>query len=230
MLQWTTRLRDYLGSRGYEIAADELSNLREAEFIPPPRRHEADSQVGVELVPPQVMHAIPQGPDRKHKSPDEPLATDDKTNNVPVHSPEAFDFNRFWGCFNRSDDLRLHIYPRGTGIPPPGQDEQQRVQASRGISVDWFGQDVSIIWLSPSAFISTIKMSWTSPKKGLHTPIWLYALTFKVRQQCQARSTCSFYVYYIESFRKYKRRNTLYFKLKIFSQQSIPRVLHKRVD
>jgi hypothetical protein len=183
MLQWTTRLRDFLGNRGYEIAPDELSILREAEFIPPPRQHEADSQAGVELVPPLVMRAIPQGPDRMHKSLDEPLATDDKSNNAPVLFPEAFDFNRFWGCFNRSDDLRLHIYPRGTGIPPPGQDEQQRAQASRGISVDWFGEDVSITWLSPSAFISTIKMSWTSPKKGLHTLTWLYAITFKMRQQ-----------------------------------------------
>jgi hypothetical protein len=219
MLQRTTRLRDFLGNRGYEIKADELDYLFEAEFIP--QQHGAVSQAKVEHVPPQEMHAAPQGPGRKRKSTDEPLAADDKSNNPPVLFPPAFDFNRFWGCFIRSEQLRLHIYPRGTGIPPPGQRQQQRAHALRGVSVDWFGQNVSLIWLSPSAFISTVKMSWAGPKTGKHTPIWLYTIAFKMRQQCQTPSTCSFHIYYVESFRKYKRRNTLsspYLPLALFHQ------------
>jgi hypothetical protein len=220
MLQRTTRLRDFLGNRGYEIKADELDYLFEAEFIPT-QQNGVDSQAKVKHVPPQEMHAVPQGPGRKRKSTDEPLAADDKTNSPPVLFPRAIDFNRFWGCFIRSEQLQLHIYPRGTGIPPPSQRQQQRAHVLRGVSVDWFGQNVSLIWLSPSAFISTIKMSWTGPKTGKHTPIWLYTITFKMRQQCQTPSTCSFHIYYIESFRKYKRRNTLswpYLPLALFHQ------------
>jgi hypothetical protein len=221
MLQWTTRLRDFLGNRGFRIEADELSNLREAEFIP--QQHGADSQAKSENVSPPVVHAAPQGPGRKHKSTFEPYAADDKTTNAPTVFPEAFDFNLFWGCFNRTEHLRLHIHPRRGGIRPPAADQQQRTLATGGKPVDWFGEDVTLIWLSPSAFISTIKMSWISPKKGKHTPVWLYAMTFKTRQQC--RSTCSFYVYYIESFRKYKKRNTLsepYLPLELFRQMIPP--------
>jgi hypothetical protein len=193
MLRWTTRLRDFLGKRGYEIEAGSLPKLREADFIPPPLP-EADSQS-------KIKNAVLQGPDRKRKSIDGPH-DNDKTDSAPIAFPQSFDFYLFWWCFNRSQHLQLHIYPRGTGIPPPDHDQQQQ---SRCKPVDWFREDVSLLWLSPSIFISTIELSWASAKTAKLTPLWLYTITFHVRHSCGCPDVGSFHIYCIEYFEKYKR-------------------------
>jgi hypothetical protein len=219
MLQWTTRLRDFLTSRGYEMKADELNNLREAEFIPPPRRQGVDTQAESGNVPTQ--NAVPQGPNRKRKSRDEAHALHDESNSAAVVFPEAFGFNMFWGCFNRTEHLRLHIYPRGTGIHSPIPSQQQRKLTTRGNPSDWFGQDVSLLWLSPSVFISTMEMSWTSPKRGNNTPLWLYTITLEMRH---GKGTCSFHIYCIEYFQKYKRNkpSSPRLPLTLFRQVMLP--------
>jgi hypothetical protein len=189
MLQYTTRLRDILISRRYEIEPSSMYHLCEAEF------KRVDSQAS-----PHEQNAVPQRPVRKRKSTDEPLAADDESSTTSIVFPQAFHFHLFWRGFNRSKHLQFHIYPRGTGMHPPVQD--RHTLSIQGKPVDWFGQKVSLIWLTPSIFISTIRMSWTSAKTGKNAPLWMYTITLEMRH---GRGTCSFHIYCIEYFQKYKR-------------------------
>jgi hypothetical protein len=217
MLQWTTRLRDFLTRRGYEIDVRSLRDLREAEFTG------ADLQAESENISPSIMHAVPQGSDRKRKSTDEPVVADDGSSTAPVVFPQALHFNLFWGCFNRSKHLQLHIYPQGTGIHPIIPAQQQHALTTRGKPVDWLGEKVSLIWLSPSIFISTMAMSRASFKTGKTTPLWMYTITFETRHGIG--DNCSFHIYCIDYFQKYKRTARPSSRLPLtFFRQMLPRL------
>jgi hypothetical protein len=209
VLHYTNRLRDFLISRRYEIEPSSTYHLCEAEF------KTVDSQE-----PRREQKAVPQGTDRKRKSSDEPLAADDESNSDSIVFPQAFHFHLFWWGFDRSKHPQLHIYPQGTGIHPRVQDRQT---IRSGPVINDLFRNPSLIWLSPSIFISTIQMSWASAKTGKYTPLWMYSITLEARSRIEG--TGSFHIYCIEYFQKYKRNKPSSPRLPLmFFRQMLPRL------
>jgi hypothetical protein len=182
MLQWTTRLRDFLEDRGYEIDPRTWQVLREAEFI----CHASQSKTK-------------ESP-RKRKSSSDPgtTAADSAT------FPKDFDFHVFWGCFNRIKYLPVDIFPPNSGEHPQ-HETRQHLQNNPGTSVDWFQQDVALIWLSPTVFISNAVISWTSANTGNRNLLKLYKVTMEMNPAYGSQGVCSVYIYCLEYFHKYKR-------------------------
>jgi hypothetical protein len=182
MLQWTTRLRDFLEDGGFETDPHTWQDLREAEFICHASQSNNESS-------------------RKRKS--------SSTQHVPATTatdsatfPREFDFYVFWGCFNRIAHLRLDIFPKNSGLH---LGKWYHPYSSHGKPVDWFQQDVSLIWLSPTVFISNAEISWTSPKDKRRYLLWLYTVTAEMRPAYESQGVHSFYIYCLEYFHKSKR-------------------------
>jgi hypothetical protein len=186
MLQWTTRLQDFLEDRGYETDPRTWHQVREAEFICPP--HAAD----------------PQDSSRKRKSSSMRQAPTMVTDTTTVF-PQEFDFRVFWGCLNQISYLPLDIFPQSRDNHPQHRGQQERIHDQGGKPVDWFQQDVALIWLSPTVFISNAEISWTSPKTGNRSVLWLYTVTLEMRAAYGSKGIRSIYIYCLEYFHKYKR-------------------------
>jgi hypothetical protein len=199
ILQWTTRLRDFLEERGYEIDSRTWYHVREAEFI----CHQANrSSEDENMHPPHA--ADPQDSSRKRKSSSLQQVSTTVADTTTAF-PQEFDFYVFWGCFNRIAYLPLDIFPPSSGIHPQQHGQHQRIHAHGSKPVDWFQQDVALIWLSPTVFISNAEISWTSPKTGHRNPLWLYTVTMQMRPAYGSQGIRSFHIYSLEYFHKYKR-------------------------
>jgi hypothetical protein len=183
MLQWTTRLRDFLEEGGYESDPRTWQHVREAEFICHAHQSKNDEN---------------KDSSRKCKSSSAPTAVE-ATDSATF--PQEFDFHVFWGCFNRIAYLPLDIFPPNSGI----HQRMRQPQNDRGKPVDWFQHDVSLMWLSPTVFISNAEISWTSPKNGHRNLLWIYTVTLEMRPASGSQGIRSIYIYCLEYFHKRKR-------------------------
>jgi hypothetical protein len=179
MLQWTTRLQDFLEDRGYETDPRTWYHVREAAFICHVNQRENE-------------------PSRKRKSSSAPTAVEAADS---ATFPKEFDFHVFWGCFNRIAYLPLDIFPPNSGV----HHGKRQLQNNRGKPVDWFQHDVSLMWLSPTVFISNAEISWTSPKNGHRNLLWMYTMAIEMRPAYGSQGIRSIYIYCLEYFHKYKR-------------------------
>jgi hypothetical protein len=185
MLQWTTRLRNFLEDQGYETDPRTWYHVREAEFICHANQRENESS-------------------RKRKSSSTQHVSATTASERPTF-PQEFDFHLFWGCFNRIAYLPLNIFPKNSGIHSRHHPQHQRIDAHGREHVDWFQHDVSLIWLSPTVFISNAEISWTSPKNGHRNLLWMYSVKMEMRPAYGSQGVRSIYIYCLEYFHKYKR-------------------------
>jgi hypothetical protein len=183
MLQWTTRLQDFLEDKGFETDPRTWQDLREAEFI----CHVSQSKTK-------------ESPRKRKSSSTERSPSTTATDSATF--PQEFDFYLFWGCFNRIAYLPLDIFPRESGLH---HGKWYHPYSNHGKPVDWFQRDVSLIWLSPTVFISNAEISWTSPVEKRRTLLWLYTVTLEMRPAYGSHGIHSIYIYCLEYFRKSKR-------------------------